>query len=249
MPNDIRAEYAKCYTLNDPIKVLATRLVHHIFLRNSEIFSFKEEKRVFRDDVKSTPETIADPKSFKVVKTLYSGFWTEIDFEKKLWEIPAIRMKKKRAHVVPLSIQVMEILKEIYAITGNTGIIFPRASSLTKEEKMTVPADYMGDWFDEAKIAYNPHYCRTIANSWIRKYDEDKYDKAISIELSHVQGNKTKRAYDYKAYLNALPLRFEMMQLWSDFLEPRQVEPAQEPSKEELLKEIAKLQAKLATLS
>jgi len=221
MPEDIRAEYAKCETLEDPIQRLATKLVHHIFLRASEIFSFQDEQRKLKKGVEITPKNIANIENFEVIKTLHSGYWSEIDFEKKLWTVPAIRMKMKRTHVVPLSIQALEILNEIYEITGKTGVIFPRATSLKNEEQTSIPAGYMGDWFEDAGISYNPHYCRTLANSWIGKLDDAKYDKAISIELAHVEGTKTKRAYDHNAYMNALNLRFEMMQIWSDFLEPR----------------------------
>ena len=36
--------------------------------------------------------------------------WSEIDFDKKIWRIPAARMKMRREHVVPLASQVVELL-------------------------------------------------------------------------------------------------------------------------------------------
>ena len=38
--------------------------------------------------------------------------WREIDFDKMMWTVPAIRTKNKRTHLVPLSPAVMEILSE-----------------------------------------------------------------------------------------------------------------------------------------
>ena len=40
--------------------------------------------------------------------------WQEIDFDTATWNIPAERMKMKEAHLVPLSRQVIEILKELH---------------------------------------------------------------------------------------------------------------------------------------
>lgn len=54
--------------------------------------------------------------------------WSEIDFDKKLWVIPAIKMKKTRQgqfdHTVPLSSQMIAILKELKPITGECKYVF-----------------------------------------------------------------------------------------------------------------------------
>jgi integrase len=39
--------------------------------------------------------------------------WDEIDLDKKLWVIPAQRMKEKREHRVPLVDRALAILKEL----------------------------------------------------------------------------------------------------------------------------------------
>ncbi|MDH5434152.1 MAG: integrase arm-type DNA-binding domain-containing protein, partial [Gammaproteobacteria bacterium] len=51
--------------------------------------------------------------------------WDEIDLEKKLWNIPPERMKKKRAHIVPLSDQAIEILEEMRPLSGMREHVFP----------------------------------------------------------------------------------------------------------------------------
>lgn len=40
------------------------------------------------------------------------ALWNEIDFDNSIWQIPANRMKGKRPHVVPLSSQAINVLKE-----------------------------------------------------------------------------------------------------------------------------------------
>lgn len=48
----------------------------------------------------------------------------EIDFETKLWTIPASRMKTKRIHLVPLSDEAMKLIKYAIALHGY-GYLFP----------------------------------------------------------------------------------------------------------------------------
>ena len=43
---------------------------------------------------------------------LIHSTWEEFDFENAMWEIPAERMKMGNPHLVPLSRQAIEILKE-----------------------------------------------------------------------------------------------------------------------------------------
>ena len=52
--------------------------------------------------------------------------WDEIDFDQKVWSIPAERMKKKRPHYVPLAKQAITLLTELNAITGERKLIFPQ---------------------------------------------------------------------------------------------------------------------------
>ena len=51
--------------------------------------------------------------------------WSEIDLDAAEWNIPAEKMKMKRAHLVPLSRQAVEILKELHPLTGHGRYIFP----------------------------------------------------------------------------------------------------------------------------
>jgi integrase len=59
------------------------------------------------------------------------GKWQEIDFEKAIWTIPVGKMKARRTHAVPLSRQVLELLKELKAVTGRVppSMTFPTRSS------------------------------------------------------------------------------------------------------------------------
>ncbi|KTL59986.1 hypothetical protein AA106_14950 [Photorhabdus laumondii subsp. laumondii] len=51
--------------------------------------------------------------------------WTEFDFDKDIWQIPAERMKMRHPHIVPLSNQVKAILIKLHKITGRRKYVFP----------------------------------------------------------------------------------------------------------------------------
>lgn len=51
--------------------------------------------------------------------------WAGFDLDGALWIIPAGKMKMRKAHYVPLSRQAVALLREVHAVTGPTGYIFP----------------------------------------------------------------------------------------------------------------------------
>ncbi|WP_394808314.1 tyrosine-type recombinase/integrase [Nitrosomonas sp.] len=53
--------------------------------------------------------------------------WTEIDLDNAEWNIPAERMKMRKPHLVPLSTQAVELLRELHAMTGGGRYVFPGA--------------------------------------------------------------------------------------------------------------------------
>ena len=58
--------------------------------------------------------------------------WSEIDFKKATWAIPAGKMKMKNPHIVPLSDQALEILRELHPITGSGKYLFPSVRSTAR---------------------------------------------------------------------------------------------------------------------
>lgn len=56
---------------------------------------------------------------------LRAAQWSEFDLEAAEWRIPAERMKMRRPHIVPLSTQVVAILRELQPWTGTGKYLFP----------------------------------------------------------------------------------------------------------------------------
>ncbi|MBW6485270.1 MAG: tyrosine-type recombinase/integrase [Syntrophobacterales bacterium] len=57
---------------------------------------------------------------------------SEINLDEAVWNIPTEKMKTKQAHIVPLSKQALEILREIYPLTGNGKYVFPSIRSTAR---------------------------------------------------------------------------------------------------------------------
>lgn len=60
-----------------------------------------------------------------------SAKWTDIDFENRIWTIPANEMKTRTAHEIPLSETMIQILKEQFLFSGNISkFVFPAFNTL-----------------------------------------------------------------------------------------------------------------------
>lgn len=60
---------------------------------------------------------------------LRSAEWSEFDLERRIWTIPAEKTKMRRLHRVPLTDQVISLLKELHPLTGSGRYLFPSVRS------------------------------------------------------------------------------------------------------------------------
>jgi len=139
--------------------------------------------------------------------------WKEIDFDKSEWRIPAEKMKMKAVHVVPLSKQAIEVLKEVQVPTGGGKYVFPSirtASRPMSENTINVALRRIGYGKEEMCA----HGFRGMASTLLHEqgYDSD----VIERQLAHKEGNAIKAAYNHARHL---PERVEMMQQWADYLD------------------------------
>lgn len=142
--------------------------------------------------------------------------WSEIDFDKKLWTIPAEKMKKTRQgafpHIVPLSSLMLKILEELKPITGDDKFVFSHYHKPNQSASNELIANAL------RKIGYkgiqDAHGLRSIARTFL---EDRQIDFRIAEScLAHSIGNKTSQAYNRYDYVE---LRRPVMQLWSDFVE------------------------------
>lgn len=144
---------------------------------------------------------------------LQNAEWAEFDLEAAEWNIPAERMKMKQPHLVPLSRQAVEILKELYAVTGNERFLFPGRTPARPMSNNAINAAlrYMG--FD--KETMTGHGFRAMARTILDEVLQVRPD-FIEHQLAHAVKDPNGRAYNRTAHLAE---RRKMMQLWADYLD------------------------------
>jgi integrase len=139
--------------------------------------------------------------------------WAEIDFQRALWIIPALRMKAESDHEVPLSDRAVTILK-VQKQSARNEFVFPG-----ERDKKPIGEDALMSALREA----SPDKTVTLhgtARSSFRDWCGDVADVPREIAeaaLAHVVGDETERAYRRGT---ALQKRRVLMQQWADFCEP-----------------------------
>ncbi len=140
--------------------------------------------------------------------------WDEIDLDGALWTIPAEKTKMRKAHRVPLSRQAVAILREIYALTGPAGYVFPSVRTRVRpmsENTLNAGLRRLGYASDEMTA----HGFRAMAATLLNESGKWHPD-AIERALAHGDADKVRAAYTRGAYWQE---RVEMAQWWSDHLD------------------------------
>ena len=139
--------------------------------------------------------------------------WEYIDFYDLLIRIPAEEMKRNREHLVPMSMQVAEHLKEIKAITGYSKLVFPNQRDSSKPMSKNVLTNRLRDLGYPADVM-SAHGFRSTASTIL--HEKGWNHDVIEVQLAHLTGNATSRAYNRSLYLAE---RTKLMQEWADYLD------------------------------
>lgn len=145
--------------------------------------------------------------------------WEEVDLDKRLWTVPAGRMKAGREHCVPLSPRAVEIL-ELMASIREEGMDFVFPGQATRKptgEKTKRPPISAGSMEMllrrlEVKKATTIHGFRSSFRDWAG--DKSHFPREVAeAALAHVVGG-VEGAYRRGT---ALEKRRELMDAWADF--------------------------------
>jgi len=140
--------------------------------------------------------------------------WAWLDVDAATICYPASVMKMREDHIVPLSMQALEILREIQPLTGHGKYVFP--SIRTGERPMSeaaVNAALRRLGFDKTEMT--GHGFRAA----IRTIGDEVLGFRIDLiehQLAHAVKDPNGRAYNRTAHL---PERRKMMQQWADYLD------------------------------
>ena len=136
--------------------------------------------------------------------------WEEIDWEEKRWTVPASRMKRKKAHAIPLSEAAIAVLKRMEAIkTGS--FVFPgltRDSGISDTSlrnvlrRMKIEADHA-----------SVHGMRSSFRDWAG--EETNFPRDVCEHaLAHSPPDQTEAAY---FRTDQFRRRVELMAAWAAF--------------------------------
>jgi integrase len=140
--------------------------------------------------------------------------FSEFDLKLRVWTIPSEKMKNKKVHIVPLTEQVISIIKAAEAIKKSE-YLFPSiltASRPISENTLCQALKRMG-YTDIVS-----HSFRGIASTFLNENIKlhDISSDIIERQLSHVEKNSVKGAYNHAEYIEQ---RKELMRWWSNYLE------------------------------
>jgi integrase len=180
-------------------------------------------QKLERNDARLYPHTRLAMKlmALTFVRTgeLIQAEWPEIDLKGAQWVIPAIRMKMKKEHIVPLSKQAVAVLKELYTYRNRPthatwpDYVFPNQANPHKHmSNNTVLAGLKRLGY---KGEMTGHGFRSLAMSTIKEKLGWRHE-VVDRQLAHTPGNKIDVAYDRAKFL---PDRIIMMQEWGDYLD------------------------------
>ncbi|MEI5682332.1 MULTISPECIES: tyrosine-type recombinase/integrase [unclassified Mesorhizobium] len=155
--------------------------------------------------------------------------WSEIDFERKLWTVPAKRMKEGREHRVPLSDAAIKLLRAVPRFEG-INLVFPAvrggelsdmtlSAAIKRMQAAELKAGRVG-WVDPKQLdavgkprVATPHGFRSAFKDWATEAT-DYPSELAEAALAHAVGDAVERAYRRG---DALDKRRVLMSAWADY--------------------------------
>ncbi len=205
-----RAERNPVPDLRGALKTPVAR--HHAYLKAAELPEFLQKLETYDGAIQTKLALRFLTLTFVRTTELRAAVWTEVDFDKSEWRIPAQRMKMKEEHIVPLSSQAIAVLRDLQQLTGHRQYLFPNQHK---------PLSYMSEntmLYALYRMGYHSrttgHGFRSTASTILN--ENGFMPDVIERQLAHGERNKVRAAYNHAQYL---PERRNMMQWWADYLD------------------------------
>lgn len=153
--------------------------------------------------------------------------WSHIDFAKAEWTIPAANLKQPEElkrdarffHVVPLSRQMVAMLKELRAEARDSArFVFENTVAEVRHIRpigANTPTDALGNLGFTGNKDMTAHGFRAVART-IGKRECKIAPEVLEAQLAHSNGDSNGTAYDREKYM---PERKAAMQTWADYLD------------------------------
>jgi integrase len=142
---------------------------------------------------------------------LRQGLWSQVKWDKGLWEPAVEAMKMRRPHIVPLAPQTLALLEELHQLTGRSPYMFPGEGRKGIMSENTI-------LYGLYALGYRGRMCghgfRSLASTILNEagYNPDH----IELQLAHQEENDSRRAYNHAKWLHE---RREMMNWYATYLD------------------------------
>ena len=142
---------------------------------------------------------------------LRNAEWSEIDLEEGEWRIPALRMKMRQPHIVPLSRQAVDLFRQLRKNSSNP-LIFPNV----RDPKRCMSPTTLNRFLERIKLdeQFSAHGFRATASTLLNELGYPA--EAIERQLAHNDRNIVRASYNHATHLVE---RKKMMQEWATFVE------------------------------
>jgi integrase len=138
--------------------------------------------------------------------------WAEVDLDKKIWTIPAERMKAGREHRVPLSSRAASILCGFDRVRSEE-FVFPGQARNKPLSNMAMEMVLRRLKVKNATV----HGFRSSFRDWAGNVSSFPRE-VVETALAHVIGDKAEQAYRRS---DALEKRRKLMEAWASYCEPK----------------------------
>lgn len=139
--------------------------------------------------------------------------WSEFKLNDGMWTIPSERMKTRLGHSVPITRQVLEILKKIKAINPNGYLFTVRGDKPISENTINKALKLAGYGGKQTGHGFR-HLLSTELNE--RSYNRDWIEKQLAHNSKNDSTEKIRRIYNHAEYIVQ---RQQMMQEWADSID------------------------------
>lgn len=140
--------------------------------------------------------------------------WDEIDLDRRIWTIPAARMKVARDHRVPLSDQAMEVLALAAGNHAPGGLVFGSAQGKALSDNTLTKC------LRDNNVPSTAHGFRSSFRSWCQ--DMEVTEEVAELCLAHVNSDRTRAAY---ARSDVLEQRRRVLHSWAAYVTGAEPEP------------------------
>ena len=139
--------------------------------------------------------------------------WNEIDFDAKLWTVPAARMKAGKEHRVPLCKRAVQILLGMKSQAQNE-YVFP-SHSIEKNSHMSAGSCLVAMKKMDSFKGYTPHGLRSTFRDWASNTTSFA-NETLELALAHNIKDKSEAAYRRQDQIDK---RAKLMQLWQSYVD------------------------------